>query len=97
MIFKGLLAAFTVSVIISGVVIGGIVDKYRNIWQNMQVCIFLVIIGNILYSLTFSAYLLFAGRAIAGLGSGYKLSVQGEIGRLFSTSELVRANTIIGV
>ena len=63
----------------------------------MQVSIFLVIIGNILYSLPFSAYLLFAGRAVAGLGSGYKLSVQGEIGRLFSTSEIVRANTIIGV
>ena len=96
-IFYGLiLAAFTVSVMLSGVVVGRIVDKYRNIWLNMQVCILLVIIGNILYSLPFSAYLLFAGRAVAGLGSGYKLSVQGEIGGLFSSSELVRANTIIG-
>ena len=79
-IFYGLiLAAFTVSVILSGVVVGRIVDKYRNIWLKMQVCIFLVIIGNILYSLPFSAYLLFAGRAIAGLGSGYKLSVQESV------------------
>ena len=97
-IFYGLiLAAYIVSAIISGVVIGRIVDKYRNIWLNMQVCIFLVIIGNILYSLPFSVYLLLAGRAIAGLASGYQLSVQGEVGRIFSTSELVRASAICGL
>lgn len=66
--FYGLIsAAYLLSQIVSSMMLGRIADKFRNIKTMFFFGNFLIIVGNILYTIPYSPWMLFSGRLISGM------------------------------
>ena len=56
-----------------------------------------MIVGNVLYAMQFSPWLLFAGRCIAGLSGSSRSVISGEIARCYFRENLCSKLSLVGV
>ena len=68
-------------------VIGRIVDRTRHIRATFLFCNALLLIGNVVYSVYFSPWLLVSGRFLSGCGAGLKSVICSEIIRSYPSSQ----------
>ncbi|XP_057289463.1 uncharacterized protein LOC130612180 [Hydractinia symbiolongicarpus] len=90
-------AAYLVAGVVSSIFIGRLVDRYRNVRQTIFICNFMVIIGNILYALPFSAWFLLFGRLISGIGGPLRSVISGELARCYPSDKLSSKLSIMGM
>ena len=80
-------SAYLISSVIFSVLIGRAFDHYRNTRTFFFIANTMVIIGNIVYALPFSPWLLVAGRFISGGGGMLRSVMAGEIARCYTKEE----------
>lgn len=90
-------ASYLMAAVIFSVIVGRMVDKHRNIrttffWGNV-----LVIIGNVIYALPWSPWLLIAGRFISGGGGPLRSVIAGELARCYPREELIAKYSSVGM
>lgn len=90
-----LLSAHTPSVLFSWL-ISRAIDRSRNVRLLTFSITFVVVLGNILYALPFSPWLLVIGRFMTGFGSATKSVMYGEIARSYTPEELPRTMSYLG-
>lgn len=90
-------AAYLVAGVVSSIFIGRLVDRYRNVRQTILICNLMVIIGNILYALPFSAWYLLFGRLISGIGGPLRSVISGELARCYPEDKLSSKLSIMGM
>jgi len=97
-LFYGLIptSTFIVGLLVSPMV-GRITDKDKNIRQTIFFITTLLIIGNMMYSLYFSVWIVFVGRAICGIGLALRPLVYGEVARSYSGKDLSGRFSILGI
>jgi len=97
-LFYGLIptSTFVVGLLVSPMV-GRITDKDKNIRQTIFFITTLLIIGNMMYSLYFSVWIVFVGRAICGIGLALRPLVYGEVARSYSGKDLSGRFSILGI
>lgn len=83
-------ASYLLAAVLFSVLIGRWVDKTHNVRQTFLICNTLVIIGNFLYVLHYSPWLLVLGRLICGMGSPLRSVISGEIARCYPADEVLR-------
>jgi len=89
-------AAYLLSQVVSSVVFGRVVDKYRNVSMMFFIGNMLVIVGNILYTLPFTPWLLFVGRLISGGGGCLRAIMTSEVVRSYPPEELTKKFSVMG-
>ena len=89
--------SFHVSGIIITLIVGRISDKTRDIRACFLVATALTIIGNILYSLPYSIYYVFAGRFVSGSIVATRPLVTGEVVRVYEEDEVLRMLSVQGM
>ena len=83
-------ASFYGTCIFTAILLGRLADRTRKVWLINQCGNLLIVIGNLMYTIHFSSLFLLAGRSLAGMGSGLRAVVYGEIGRYSNEKELTR-------
>ena len=81
---------------ISGIIASIYADYTKNI---REICLFenvLNIIGNLMYSLYYSPYLILIGQLLIGSTAGRMTSVVGEISRVYETNEITHKVAVLG-
>ena len=81
--FGIIVAAFSISSILFGIITARYLDKSRNIKFYTYIVIFVQIVGNLLYALPFSVILPLTGRFIAGIGDTIPTAFVGELARIY--------------
>ena len=89
--------SFHVSGMILTLVIGRISDRTRDIRACFLVTTALTIVGNVLYSLPFSIYYVFAGRFISGSIVATRPLVTGEVVRVYEEADVLRMLSLTGM
>ncbi|XP_066922713.1 uncharacterized protein [Clytia hemisphaerica] len=87
--------AFILSTIIGSLVIGKIFDKTRKTRLIFSVVIALVILGNVLYTIPLSPYLLLIGRMLSGIGGSLRAVIVSELNRSYPADEVVPHMTAV--
>ena len=95
--YAAISAAYYISSIISSLIIGHLNDRIRCVRVIFAVCLALVVLGNILYSLPYSPHLLLTGRFIAGIGGAIRPVVSSEIARCYEGDEAIRAFSLVAI
>ena len=90
-------ACYLSSGVILSLIVGGLVDRYRNINKTFIILNTMVIIGNIIYSLPFSPWLLIAGRLIAGAGGPIRPIISSELARCYPSDQLSSKLAVMAV
>ena len=90
-------ASYLLAGVLFSVVIGRWIDKTKNIRQAFLICNTLVIIGNCLYVLHYSPWLLVAGRMIGGAGGPLRSVISSEVARCFPANEVLKKFSSIGM
>ena len=82
--------SFFVFQMFTALLFGRLADKTGKVRLLFQFGNFLLILGNICYSLQFSALFPLVGRCMAGMGTGVRCVIYGELGRICNEKEFVR-------
>ena len=90
-------AAYMSSQILTSIIFGRIVDRYRNVSLMFFVGNSLIIVGNILYTLPFSSWCLVAGRFLSGGGGCLRSIMTSEIARSFPEEEPTSKFALMGM
>ncbi|XP_066921343.1 major facilitator superfamily domain-containing protein 8-like [Clytia hemisphaerica] len=90
-------AIFILSQITMSLIFGHLFDKYRNLHTMFFVGNVLIIIGNILYTIPYSAWNLFAGRLISGGGGSLRAIMTSELTRSYPEEELLPQFSAMGM
>lgn len=97
-IFYSLVASsYLLAAVVFSVIVGRWVDQTRKVRQTFLICNTLVIIGNILYSLHFSPWLLVFGRLISGADGPLRSIISGEVARCYPDSEVLSKFSTMGM
>uniref|UniRef100_A0A7M6DLX6 Major facilitator superfamily (MFS) profile domain-containing protein n=1 Tax=Clytia hemisphaerica TaxID=252671 RepID=A0A7M6DLX6_9CNID len=80
---------YILSMIISSVFVGKIFDRTRRTRLIFSFILALVTIGNVLYTIPISPYLLLFGRLLSGLGDCLRAIIVAEVARSFAPDEVV--------
>ena len=86
-LITGFFYAFQIS---TGLLFGRLADKTGKVWLIFQCGNVLLMLGNIYYTIQFSALFPLVGRSLAGMGTGLRCVVYGELGRICNEKEFVR-------
>ena len=76
--------------VFTALLFGRIADKTGKVWLIFQSANFLLILGNIFYTFQFSALFPLVGRCMAGMGTGVRCVIYGELGRICNEKLFVR-------
>lgn len=79
------------------IVTSKIADRYRNIKTIFIVTNGLIIVGNLIYMIPFSPWILLGGRILAGAGHGQLSVIAGEIARTYPQSEMTSKFSLMGM
>ena len=90
-------AAYLMSQVLTSIIFGRIVDRYRNVSLMFLVGNSLIIVGNILYTLPFSSWCLVAGRFLSGGGGCLRSIMTSEIARSFPEEKLSSKFALMGM
>ena len=81
--------AYYVSMIISAVFIGKIFDRIRRTRLILSIVLALMTLGNVMYTIPISPYLLLIGRLLSGLGGCLRPIIVSELTRSFTPDEII--------
>ena len=95
-IYSLALTAYLLGSLIGPGILGRIVDRHRNIRKTFFICNTLVIIGNLIYTLHYSPWLIIAGRMLAGMAGPLRPVISGELARCYTPDELTGKLSIMG-
>ena len=96
-VYYGVISAcYMFSSILSSLIVASFVDRYRRVKTVFLSVNVIVIIGNIIYALPFSPWILIAGRLLSGLAGALKPVISGELARCYPSEELPSKFAIIG-
>ena len=95
--YSSIATVYSLFTILGSLVLGRIFDKYRNLRQMMIFCNVLLFVGNLLYCIPLSPWLLFFGRLFAGIGASSRSLMSGEIVRCYLSNETVRQMSRMGM
>jgi len=87
--FSAISTVYLVSMAISSLILGRIFDRHRNIRTMLIFANYMMIMGNALYTIPTSPWLLFMGRLVAGVGSGIRPLLSAEIARSYTEEEVL--------
>ena len=90
-------AAYLSSQVLTSIIFGRIVDRYRNVSLMFFIGNSLIIVGNILYTLPFSSWCLVAGRFLSGGGGCLRSIMTSEIARSFPEEKLSSKFALMGM
>ena len=90
-------ASYLMSQVLTSIICGRIVDRYRNVSLMFFVGNSLIIVGNIVYTLPFSSWCLVAGRFLSGGGGCLRSIMTSEIARSFPEEELSSKFALMGM
>ena len=94
--FLGIVVAvYPTSAVLSLPVVGKVFDKTKRAKELIIVLNTFEIIGNIIYALPFSKWLIFAGRFLAGLGDGFYACATSEIVHTYPLSSRTGALALL--
>ena len=89
------------SLFLSGVICSIVGSYYADYTKNVrEICLFedvLNIIGNIMYSLYYSPYLILFGQLLIGTTSARMTSTVGEISRVYGSDKITQKLGILGI
>jgi len=95
--YSAISTVFLLSMIVSSLILGRIFDRYRNTRTMLFLANFMMIIGNTMYTIPVSPWLLFAGRLIAGVGSCVKSLLNAETARSYTEQEVLTEFSRLGM
>ena len=95
--YSAISAIFILSQISMSLIFGYLFDKYRNLHTMFFIGNVLIIIGNILYTIPYSAWNLFAGRLISGGGGSLRAIMTSELTRSYPEEELLSQFSAMGM
>ncbi|XP_057306561.1 uncharacterized protein LOC130644822 [Hydractinia symbiolongicarpus] len=90
-------AAYLTAQVVSSIVIGQIVDKHRNVSSMFLFGNTLIVIGNVIYTIPYSPWNLFAGRLISGGGGCLRSIMTSELARSYPADKLSSKFSIMGM
>ena len=97
-LFYGLVSAsYLLMAVVCSLALSAVVDRYRCIKKTFIGMNILLIIGNIVYSLPFSPYLLITGRLISGCGGLLRSVIASELTRIYSADKISSYYSIMGM
>ena len=70
--------AYSVSLLVSTPFIGNYIDRTRNIRRLILTTLMFSVLGNLIYTMSFSKYLPIVGRFLCGLNDGARSSLTGK-------------------
>ncbi|XP_066913440.1 uncharacterized protein [Clytia hemisphaerica] len=82
------MAVTYISIILSVILFGNYMDKTRNLRRIVFISISCSILGNILYTMSFNAWVTVFGRFLCGINEGGRVALTGEISRIYNREEL---------
>ena len=95
--YSAISAIFILSQISMSLIFGYLFDKYRNLQTMFLIGNVLIIIGNILYTIPYSAWNLFAGRLISGGGGSLRAIMTSELTRSYPEEKLLSQFSAMGM
>lgn len=96
--YYGLIAvSYLLVAVIFSVPICKLADRYRNMRLLCFLTNIAMIIGNILYSFSFSPWFLIVGRIIAGCGIPLRSIMAGEVARVYQHDDLTSVFSMLGM
>ena len=95
--YSSIATVYSLFTVLGSLVLGRIFDKYRNLRQMMIFCNVLLFVGNLLYCIPLSPWLLFFGRLFAGIGASSRSLMSGEIVRCYLSNETVSQMSRMGM
>ena len=93
--YSGISGIYILSTIISSIVVGKIFDKTRQTRLIFCVITALVSLGNVLYTIPISPWLLFFGRVLSGLGGSMRPIIVSELTRSFPPDQVIPQMTAV--
>ena len=87
--YSAISTVFLLSMIVASLVFGKLFDKFRNLRQMFIFSNVMIFIGNLLYCIPLSPWLLFFGRLLAGIGGASRPIMSGEIVRCYTGKDIV--------
>lgn len=88
---------FLLTMIISSIVFGRLFDKFRNLRQMFIFFNGMIFLGNLLYCIPLSPWLLVFGRFFAGIGGASRSILSGEIVRCYAGKDVLTQLMRIGM
>ena len=96
-VYYGVISAcYMFTSILSSLIVASFVDRYRRVKTVFLSVNVIVIIGNIIYALPFSPWILIGGRLISGLAGALRPVISGELARCYPSEELPSKFAVIG-
>ncbi|XP_066931080.1 uncharacterized protein [Clytia hemisphaerica] len=75
--------------IVASLVLCRLFDKYRTLKLFFILVIFITFVGNVLYTIPYSPYLLLAGRFLSGAGGSLRPIILSELTRIYPSDEVM--------
>lgn len=88
---------FLVTMIIASLVFGKVFDRLRNLRQMLIICNTMMFLGNLLYCIPLSPWLLFFGRFLAGIGGSSRSIISGETVRCYTGDDVLKKLLKLGM
>ena len=90
-------ASYLLACVLVSMVVGRWIDSSRKIRKTFHICNILVIVGNIVYTLHFSPWLLVVGRLLSGFDGPLRSIISGEVARCYPEEEVLGKFSIMGM
>ena len=95
--YTSIVTVYSLFTIIASLVLGRIFDKYRNLRQMMILCNILLFIGNLLYCIPLSPWLLLISRLFAAIGASSRSMICGELVRCYIGDDVLQQLSKMGM
>ena len=95
--YSAISGSYLMAQIIGSLILSRIFDKCRRLRLIFFIISIFTIVGNILYTIPLSPFLLLAGRFISGAGAAIQLIMMSELTRSYPPDEVVSKFTIISL
>ena len=95
--YSAISTVFLLTMVVASLVCGRIFDKLRNLRQMFIICNSMIFLGNLLYCIPLSPWLLFFGRLFAGIGGSSRSIMSGEIVRCYIGQDVLKELLRLGM
>ena len=96
-LYSGVLVSYAISSAIIATIVCKAADKYRNIRTIFFILTTLKIIGNMLYVVHFSPWIVLVSRLISGMGCPFRSVISGEVARCYAKEEISSMFSLMGL
>ena len=93
--YRTISTIFPIATIIASLIFGKMFDRLRNLRQILVLCNIMISLGNLLYCIPLSPWLLFFERFLAGIGASSEVIMSGETIRCYTGYDVILKVTML--